>query len=95
MFDDEFAPVFVDFNRVGQKVENLFDFYQFSIGFSNGKAQTVFVFRARADVPEFRDVLQIDEKRIASFEHFVNGVFSFGVMRALRLNKTQENVCVG
>lgn len=37
MFDDEFAPVFIDFGRVGQKVENLFDFCQFDIGFGDGK----------------------------------------------------------
>ena len=95
MFDDEFAPVFIDFGCVGQKVENLFDFCQFGIGFGDGETQTVFVSGARADVPEFRDVLQSYKKRVASFQQFINRIFRFGVMRAVRFDKAQENICVG
>lgn len=37
IFNDEFAPVFIDFRCVGQKVENPFDLCQFGIGFRDGK----------------------------------------------------------
>lgn len=37
IIDDEFAPVFVNVERIGQKVENLFDFGKFRFGLDNRK----------------------------------------------------------
>ena len=37
MIDDEFAPIFVNVESIGQKVENLFDFCKFGFEFGNRK----------------------------------------------------------